>query len=148
MNKLACWGKFITGFTIFFFLGSVSLPAYGANGKECLTISREKIASILKKMNAQAIEIVGSKKSPLDGICEIEFNRQGSSGIFYTDIALNYLIFGNLYDARNAVNLTALSIQKLQDQKRIDLTKIAVNERLTIGGKGATKKVIVFTDPD
>jgi protein-disulfide isomerase len=148
MNKLNRSKKLFIGFAFFLFLGTVSLPACAANGKECLTISKEKIENTLKKMNAQAVEIVGIKKSPLDGICEIEVNNRGSAGIFYTDIELNYVIFGNLYDARNVVNLTAVSIQKLQDQKKIDLAQIAVNEKLAIGEKGATKKVIVFSDPD
>lgn len=130
------------------FLSTVNLSAGADNGAECLTISREKIAAALKKMNAQAVEIVGVKKSPLNGICEIEVNNKGSAGVFYTDTALNYLIFGTLFDAKNVVNLTAVSIQKRQDQKRIDLAKIAVNEKLAIGEKGATKKVIIFTDPD
>lgn len=148
MHKFDYRGKWLRGVVFFLFLTAASLPAYAANGKECLTISREKIESILKKMNAQAIEIVGSKKSPLEGICEIEFNSKGSPGIFYTDVALNYLIFGTLHDTGNMVNLSAASVQKLQDQKRIDLTRIALNEGLIVGSNGATKKVIIFSDPD
>lgn len=148
MPQFYCRAKFITGVVFLLFLSTVNLSAGADNGAECLTISREKIAAALKKMNAQAVEIVGVKKSPLNGICEIEVNNKGSAGVFYTDTALNYLIFGTLFDAKNVVNLTAVSIQKRQDQKRIDLAKIAVNEKLAIGEKGATKKVIIFTDPD
>lgn len=148
MNKLDGGRKFIMGFIIFLFLSTVSLSAGAENGKECLTISKEKIAGTLKKMNVPAVEIVGIKNSPLEGICEIEVNSKGSAGIFYTDLALNYVFFGTLHDARNMVNLTAVSVQKLKDQKRIDLAKIALNESLAIGGKGATKKVVILTDPD
>jgi len=148
MNKRACWGKFLTGFTIILVLSALSFPASAAKGKECADITKEQIANTLKKMSAQPADIVGIKKSPLDGICEIEVKSKGSPGIFYTDVALNYFIFGTLFDARSVVNLTAQSVQKLQDQKRIDLAKIAVNENLAVGEKGAAKKVIIFSDPD
>jgi hypothetical protein len=148
MNKLDYGGKLIPGFVIFLFLSAATLPAYAENGKECLTLTKEQIAGTLKKMNVPAAEIVGIKNSPLGGICEIEVNSKGSAGIFYTDLTLNYVIFGSLHDTRSMVNLTASSVQKLQDKKRVDLAKITLNEGLAIGVKGATKKVIIFTDPD
>jgi hypothetical protein len=148
MNKLDYGGKLIPGFVIFLFLSAATLPAYAENGKECLTLTKEQIAGTLKKMNVPAAEIVGIKNSPLGGICEIEVNSKGSAGIFYTDLTLNYVIFGSLHDTRSMVNLTASSVQKLQDKKRVDLAKITLNEGLAIGVKGATKKVVIFTDPD
>jgi hypothetical protein len=148
MNKLDYGGKLIPGFVIFLFLSAATLPAYAENGKECLTLTKEQIAGTLKKMNVPAAEIVGIKNSPLGGICEIEVNSKGSAGIFYTDLTLNYVIFGSLHDTRSMVNLTASSVQKLQDKKRVDLARIALNEGLAIGVKGATKKVVIFTDPD
>lgn len=148
MNKLVCGRKLITGFVVFLFLSAAPLPAYAENGKKCADITKEQIAGTLKKMNAPAAEIVGIKNSPLDGICEIEVNSKGAAGIFYTDLTLNYLIFGSLHDTRSMVNLTAGSVQKLQDKKRVDLARITLNEGLAIGVKGAAKKVIIFTDPD
>jgi hypothetical protein len=148
MNKLDCAGKFVTGVVISLFLSTAILPAYAENGKGCLTITKEQIADTLKKMNVPAAEIVGIKNSPLDGICEIEVNSKGSAGIFYTDLTLNYVIFGSLHDTRSMVNLTAVSVQKLSDKKRVDLARITLNEGLAIGVKGASKKVIIFTDPD
>ncbi|MCX5831030.1 MAG: hypothetical protein NT140_03930 [Deltaproteobacteria bacterium] len=148
MNKLDCGGKLITGFVIFLFLSTATLPAYAENGNECADITKEKVAGTLKKMNIPVVEILAIKNSPLDGICEIEVNSKGSAGIFYTDLTLNYVIFGSLHDTRNMVNLTASSVQKLQDKKRVDLARITLNEGLAIGVKGAAKKVIIFTDPD
>jgi len=148
MSQPVCSGKLTTGFLIFLLLSSVSLTAYAATGRDCQDITKDRIESTLKKMNAPPTEILGIKKSPLEGICEIEVNSNGAAGIFYTDITLNYLIFGTLFDARSLVNLTAGSVQKLQDQKKIDLAKVEVNEKLAIGQQGATKKVIVFSDPD
>jgi hypothetical protein len=148
MNKLDGGRKLITGFVIFLFLSTAPLSAYAADGKECADISKERVAGTLKKMNVPAAEIVGIKNSPLDGICEIEVNSKGSAGIFYADLTLNYVIFGSLHDTRSMVNLTAVSVQKLQDKKRVDLARITLNEGLAIGVKGATKKVIIFTDPD
>jgi hypothetical protein len=148
MQIVNCGGKFIVGVGFFLFLSTVSLPAGAENGKGCLTISKERIVSTLNKMNVPVVEVVGSKQSPLEGICEIEVKNNGSVGIFYTDVALNYVIFGSLHDTRNMVNLTASSVQKLQDKKRVDLAKISLNEGFVIGEKNATKKVIILSDPD
>lgn len=148
MQQCSCYRKFLTGWVVLLFLVALRLPAYAANGKECTDLTQEQIGATLKKMNVPAAEIVGIKKSPLAGICEIEVNSRGQAGIFYTDAALNYLIFGSLHDTKNMVNLTAASVQKLQDKKRIDLAKIPLQESLAVGGKGGAKKVVVFSDPD
>lgn len=148
MKQLACPGKLIPGFIIFLFLSAMSLPACAGNGKECVDITKDKITGTLKKMNAPTAEIVAIKKGPLDGICEIWGNIKGSAVVFYADTAFNHVITGNIHDTRTMANLTAVSLLELQDQKRIDLAKIAVNEGMAIGQKSATKKVVVFSDPD
>jgi uncharacterized caspase-like protein len=38
--------------------------------------------------------------------------------------------------------------QMIQDQKKIDLSKISLTEALVMGDQNANKKVIIFTDPD
>ncbi|MFZ3115058.1 MAG: disulfide isomerase DsbC N-terminal domain-containing protein [Syntrophales bacterium] len=148
MKRPACLGKLVPGFIILLFLSTMSSPACADNGKECVDIAKDKITSTLKKMNAPTAEIVAVKKSPLDGICEIRVNIKGSAVVFYADPAFNHVIIGNMHDTRTMANLTAASVLELQDQKRIDLAKITVNEAMAIGQKGATKKVIVFSDPD
>ncbi|MFZ3254020.1 MAG: disulfide isomerase DsbC N-terminal domain-containing protein [Syntrophales bacterium] len=148
MKRPACLGKLAPGFVILLFLGTMSSPACADNGKECVDIAKDKITSTLKKMNAPTAEIVAIKKSPLDGICEIRVNIKGSAVVFYADPAFNHVIIGNMHDTRTMANLTAASVLELQDQKRIDLAKITVNEAMAVGQKGATKKVIVFSDPD
>jgi len=102
----------------------------------------------LKKINVPAAEILSITPSPLNGLCEIGIRSQGTIRVFYADNALEYLLFGNLIETKAMANLTADHTQKLQDRERVDLTKIALNEGLAIGVKGATKKVIIFTDPD
>ena len=148
IHKLFCCRKLITGFTTALVLATVGWPAGPAGAKECAEIAKDKIAETLKKVNVPEVEVVGSRKSPLEGICEIEFNSKGAPGILYADPDLNYLVSGNLFDLRSAVNLTAASVQRLKDQKRVDLAKIALNDGLIVGEKGAAKKVIILTDPD
>ena len=148
MGKRFCQGRFVIGSVVLILLAAIGLPAGTAQAKECADIPKDKIAETLKKINIPPAEIMGIRKSPLNGICEIEVNSKGSAGIFYTDIAFNYLIFGTLVDTKSMVNLTAASVQKIEDQKRVDLSKITLNEGLTVGEKGAAKKVIVLTDPD
>jgi len=148
MYKLYCRKRLVAGFGIFLFLCSLTLSAGANDTKTCPGITPEKLAGVFKKMNAPAAEILSITPSSLNGICEVAFQSQGRIGVFYTDSSLAYLLFGNLIETKAMTNLTAERTQKLQDRKRVDLAKITLNEGLTIGGKGAAKKVVVFSDPD
>jgi len=156
MKKMNCLWKFSAGFIILLFLGITYLPAFADGGKKCSDLSKESIDAVLKKLNVPGAEILDSKPSPMAGLCEIVINVQGNAHVIYTDMGLNHLIMGgSLVETKAMTNLTMVDIkkhqeqiQKLQDQKKIDLARISLNEGLTVGGKNAAKKVIVFTDPD
>ena len=118
----------------------------GKNG--CVALSSDEIKDILTKINASGAKVLSISESPIRGFCEIAFDNMGRFGFFYLALDKKYLIFGSLIEVANMSNKTQESITAIQDKKRIDIAKIPLDNALILGERGATKKVIIFTDPD
>ena len=114
----------------------------------CLSMREGDLKGVLAKLNIPDAKILTIDESPVKGLCEVVIDNMGRMGIFYLDSDKKYLIFGSLVELAGMSDKTRESIKKIQDKKRIDITKIPVNEALILGERGASRKVIVFTDPD
>ena len=148
-------------FSVFLYLSCallfVSAPsgyglAWGAEEsqvkKDCISLGGEEIQDVLKKLNASDAKVISIAESPRKGICEVAIDITGQTKIFYLDVHKNYLILGSLVEVANMSNKTMEAVQKIQDKKRIDTAKIPLTDALVLGEKGASKKTVVFTDPD
>ena len=148
-------------FSVFLYLSCallfVSAPsgyglAWGAEEsqvkKDCISLGGEEIQDVLKKLNASDAKVISIAESPIKGICEVAIDITGQTKIFYLDVHKNYLILGSLVEVANMSNKTMEAVQKIQDKKRIDTAKIPLTDALVLGEKGASKKIVVFTDPD
>jgi thiol:disulfide interchange protein DsbC len=80
-------------------------------------------------------------KTPMTGLFEV---RVGTD-IFYTDAEANYLIQGNLIDARQRRNLTEERTEKLM---AIDFASLPVKDAFTIVRGDGKRKMAVFQDPN
>ena len=116
--------------------------------KDCISLGGEEIQDVLKKLNASDAKVISIAESPIKGICEVAIDITGQTKIFYLDVHKNYLILGSLVEVANMSNKTMEAVQKIQDKKRIDTAKIPLTDALVLGEKGASKKTVVFTDPD
>jgi thiol:disulfide interchange protein DsbC len=148
MRKEHYCRNLLFGILIFAFLISMRSTVFADEAINCSGITKAKIEDTLRKLNAPAAKILSVKQSPVDGICEIAVQDQNGIHVIYSDRLLDYLLLGNLVEAKSMSNLTAQTTQKIQDQKRIDLSKISLSEALVMGDKNASKKVIIFSDPD
>jgi thiol:disulfide interchange protein DsbC len=121
----------------------------GSQGKKgCIALSTQGVKDVLEKINAPEAKVVSIAESPIKGFCEVIFENMGRMGIFYLDVDKEYFIFGSLVEVANMLNKTQESIKKIQDKKRIDTAKIPLSNAILLGESGASRKVIVFTDPD
>ena len=116
--------------------------------KDCISLGGEEIQDVLKKLNASDAKVISIAESPIKGICEVAIDITGQTKIFYLDVHKNYLILGSLVEVANMSNKTMEAVQKIQDKKRIDTARIPLTDALVLGEKGASKKIVVFTDPD
>ena len=118
----------------------------GKNG--CIALANEGIKDVLTKLNAPEAKVLSSTESPIKGFCEIAIDNMGRLGIFYLTSDKKFLMLGSLIEVANMSDKRQESLRRLQDKKRIDIAKIPLDNALILGSSSASKKVVVFTDPD
>jgi thiol:disulfide interchange protein DsbC len=118
----------------------------GKNG--CIALGNQGIKDVLMKLNAPEAKVLSITESPIKGFCEIAIENMGRLGIFYLSLDRKFLILGSLIEVANMSDKRQESLRRLQDKKRIDIAKIPLDNALILGESGASKKVVVFTDPD
>ena len=118
----------------------------GKNG--CISLDNQGIKDVLIKLNAPDAKVLSITENPIKGFCEIAIDNMGRLSVFYLSLDKKFLIFGSLVEVANMSNKTSESLKGFQDKKKIDISKIPLDNALILGESGASKKVVVFTDPD
>ena len=116
--------------------------------RKCHTITNEEIKEILKKLKAPDAEILKVEDGPLKGLWEVSITNKGRPGLFYVDFSKAFVLSGSLVEIKSGKNKTAERLTKLQESRRVDFSKIPLNQALVMGDPVSPKKVAVFTDPD
>lgn len=131
-----------------------SLPAL-ANGQDkpatkdpCSSMTEAALHDIFDKIAPGGVSILSHRKSPVDGFCEIALGSKMNPQIVYLDYAKKFILAGSMFDAHSMTNLSLISKNAIQDQFRVDVARIPLDNALWMGNAKAIKKVIVFTDPD
>lgn len=114
----------------------------------CAALTEADIRGVLKKLDASDVKIVTWTDSAAKGFCEVVIESRRKPYILYVDVDRKYVMMGSLIGLDPMVNFTAETIRKIKDKKKIDTSAIPLNEALIVGEPAASKKVIVFTDPD
>ncbi len=135
--------------TFFFPVPGHTFSEGGCDGdcKKCHTLTNEEALGILKKIHSTG-KIAGIQISPVKGLWEVSVDDNGKKGIFYTDFSKRFLVAGPIVEVSSGSNKTQESIDKEQNNRKIDVSKIPLRNALVLGDRSARKKVIVFTDPE
>lgn len=112
--------------------------------KKCHTLSNQELSKILQKLNFSHAKVANVQLSPAKGLWEITIDDKGKKGIFYVDFSKKYIVVGNIIEIDTGENKTVPKTEP----KKVDPSKIPLKNALIMGSSKATKKVIVFTDPD
>jgi thiol:disulfide interchange protein DsbC len=120
-----------------------ALLAIGLQGTLSMAYAQE---DVIRKNLAERIpklpkidEII---KAPIAGLYEI---RVGGTDIYYTDSGGNYLIDGQLIDAKSGKNLTEERVNKLS---AIDFKDLPLKDAFVIKRGTGARKIAVFEDPN
>jgi len=113
----------------------LGLTACAANAQEA-TI-RKNLSERLPQMG----KIEEVTKTPMPGLYELRVGTE----LYYTDAEGNFLINGQLIDAKAARNLTEERQEKLM---AIDFATLPVKDAFTIVRGNGKRKVAVFEDPN
>jgi thiol:disulfide interchange protein DsbC len=137
----------------FFQFTSNGVQAFDKGGCEmdcqkCHTLTNQEMKEILRDLKAPEAEILKVQLSPIRGLWEIAINNKGKSGLFYVDFSKNFIVSGSIIEVKTGKNKTKERVTKLQEDRRVDFSKIPLNRALVMGDAASPKKVAVFTDPD
>jgi thiol:disulfide interchange protein DsbC len=129
------------------------LQAFSPTGCEgdctkCHSLSNQEVKGVLQRMKKPQAEILNIQMSPLKGLWEISVEDQGQRGLFYIDFSKKYLLPGPIIEIKSGLNVTREKIGKLQEDRRVDFSRIPLTTPLVMGNRLARQKVAVFTDPD
>lgn len=109
--------------------------------RDCHSLERKEVAALLK---VQDKDIINLTLSEVPGLWEVEVLQKGQTFPILIDFSKEFVI-----PAR------ALRVAPPKDPKAvppppkvIDITKIPLEDALLIGKPGATRKIIVFDDPE
>ena len=138
-------------FLLVFFMinGGYALDEYcGENFQNYLNLSTIEIQDILIKMKRPDAKILSIRMSPVYGLYEIVIDNKGQYELFYLDLSKAYLIPGPIIELNTGINKSVEKLTELEKKRRIDLSRIPLEDALILGEKDATTRIIVFTDPD
>lgn len=123
-------------------LGAHAFPSKKGD-KACATchkLSNKNAEDLVKKLAPDG-KVADIKAAPIKGIWQINVDAgEGKRGSLYLDFAKENIIIGQI--------IPVDSIGKEPPARKVDVSKIPLEDALTVGSDTAKNKVIVFTDPD
>jgi thiol:disulfide interchange protein DsbC len=121
----------------------ISLLAIGLQAISHMAFAQE---DAIRKNLAERIpklpKIEEVTRSPMQGLYEVRVN---GSDIYYTDAGGNYLIDGQLIDAKSGKNLTEERVNKLT---AIDFKDLPIKDAFVMKRGTGARKIAVFEDPN
>jgi len=153
MRYFIFWSAVIFLVSIFFPFTPNGARAFDRSGCEmdcqkCHTLTNQEMKEILRDLKAPDAEILKVQASPIRGLWEVTISNKGKPALFYVDFSKNFIVSGSIIEVKTGKNKTMERVTKLQEDRRVDFSKIPLNRALVMGDAASSKKVAVFTDPD
>ena len=143
--------KFIlTSFVVISVIGfllvrsTYSIETCDHNCTKCHKITNEEALNLLKE-GITDVKVLEVGPAVVKGLWEIAIESRGQKGIAYVDFSKKYVVSGSILNLKTKTNLTG---EKLYNLNKIDTSQIPLDNALLMGDKDASKKVIIFTDPE
>ena len=143
--------KFIlTFFVVISVIGFLLVPSTYSietcdhNCTKCHKITNEEALNLLKE-GITDVKVLEVGPAVVKGLWEIAIESRGQKGIAYVDFSKKYVVSGSILNLKTKTNLTG---EKLYNLNKIDTSQIPLDNALLMGDKDASKKVIIFTDPE
>lgn len=128
--------------------GSFAFSGCEEDCRKCHGLSDQEVKLVLEKTNAKDAKILKVQLSPVKGLWEVAFDKDGRHGLLYVDFSKKYLVSGPIVEVNAAVDKTKERLDELNKDRRIDPAAVSLKDAPTLGSNAAPLKVIVFTDPD
>lgn len=107
---------------------------------ECHKLDKKAAEAIVKKIVPTGT-VTAVKQAPIKGVWQIDVDAgEGKRGALYLDFAKKYVLAGQLVPVE--------TLGKQAPPRKVDVSKIPLDDAVVLGPAKAAKKVIVFDDPD
>jgi len=123
---------------------SIAPCVFSEEEQNAQIITKEDAINLLKEIGPD-IKIIEIRPAPVKGLWEIAVESKGQKGIVYIDSSKKYLVSGSIVDLKTKANLTQ---ERSIELNKVDVSLIPLDDALVMGEKNASKKVIIFTDPE
>jgi thiol:disulfide interchange protein DsbC len=101
----------------------------------------DKLKATVQSRLGDDATVKSVSKSPIDGLYEVNLGTQ----IIYTDANANYLVLGDIVDAKTRKNLTDA---RLSETNRIDFASLPFANAVKVVKGNGSRKMAVFSDPN
>jgi thiol:disulfide interchange protein DsbC len=123
-------------------LGASALP-----GQVSSPLAESEVAPILEKLNMPKAKVLAIRQSPVAGFWEVGVENGGRRFVIYVDPSRKYVTPGPFIDYASRRDITRERVDELNRDRRIDVSRLSLNEALVIGKRDAPVRVVIFTDP-
>jgi thiol:disulfide interchange protein DsbC len=120
----------------------------GENCAKCHVLSEKEMGPILAKIRAPDAKVLEIQPSPIKGMWEVSFERRSQRFVVYVDFSKKFVTPGPIIEYDSGKDKTREKVTALNEAKRVNVAQIPLKEALLLGKEEATRKVIVFLDPD
>ncbi|OHE60585.1 MAG: hypothetical protein A2Z47_04055 [Thermodesulfovibrio sp. RBG_19FT_COMBO_42_12] len=110
----------------------------------CHQTTKDEMLNLIKE-GIPDVKIIEVRPAPLKGLWEVAIETKGQKGVVYIDFSNKYIVSGSIFDIATKTNLTG---ERLFNLNKVDISQIPLDNALLMGDKDASKKVIIFTDPE
>jgi len=115
-----------------------------AKPAQAKVLDKDEALTLLKEL-APDIKILEIRASAVDGLWEVGVESGAKKAIVYIDSSKKYMIQGAIIDLKAKANLTQ---ERFNEINKVDISLIPLDDAIVMGEKGASNRVIIFTDPD
>ncbi|MBP1730849.1 MAG: protein disulfide bond isomerase, DsbC/DsbG-like, one heme-binding site [Deltaproteobacteria bacterium] len=149
MRKSLLLALIVSAFLFFACGGPAQAFKEGAeNCAKCHTLSEKELGPILAQIRAPDAKVLEIQPSPIKGLWEVSFERRGQRFVVYVDYSKKFVTPGPIIEYASGKDKTREKVATLNEAKRVNVAQIPLKEALLVGKEDATRKVIVFLDPD
>lgn len=129
--------------------------AFGTGGcdpdcKKCHSLEKHEVEKLLGGSQSR-VKVLDIHLSQIKSLWEVSIeDKDRKKTLFYLDFSKKFLIPGpiNIVEISTAYRKQSEKSKKKQEIRKIDISKIPLQNTLVMGDGKGPKKLIVFTDPD
>ncbi len=109
---------------------------------DCHALSRDEAADIL---GPNVDNVLSVAPSPVNGLWEVDVEKEGRRWPVYVDFSKGYLISGQIIHLGTKRNLTG---SRILSMNRVDVSQVPLSGAIVVGRKEARRRIVVFDDPN